>query len=465
MKKILMIALCAFCIITISAQEIEGSWQGKLKLNGISLRLVFNISKTDAGYTATMDSPDQGAKGIPMTSASFTNNVLTVEYNAAKLKYSGNLAGKDSISGTFVQFGQSFPLGLKRNNTSISTEIRHPQEPVTPYPYKTEDVKFLNSKDNVTLAGTLTFPDKGKNFPAVVLITGSGPQNRNEELLGHKPFLVIADYLTRQGFAVLRYDDRGSFESTGDFAKATTFDLANDAEAAIDFLRNRKEINAKKIGLMGHSEGGLIAPIIAARNKNVAFIVMLAGPGISGGNILLLQQELIGRVNGLSEKDITTTRDINTELYSIIDKTVNNDTAKVLITDYLKNVPAKYPDMKIPEEMTPEQLTELQTKQLCTPWMLEFIRYNPASTLEKVTCPVLALIGSKDLQVPAKENIPALQNAFNTGNNKKATVLELEGLNHLFQTCKTGSPGEYATIEETFSPTALKVISDWLKKQ
>ncbi len=465
MKKLISIVICILAITGIQAQDITGSWEGKLKLNGISLRIVFNVSKTDKGYSATMDSPDQGARGIPMNSAAFENNQLIIEYSAAKIKYTATPVSADSISGTFVQFGQSYPLGMKLAKTAVAPPTKHPQEPIAPFPYTSENVKFQNLKDSLTLAGTLTFPSNGKNFPAVILISGSGPQNRDEELMGHKPFLVIADYLTRQGFAVLRYDDRGTAGSTGNFNTATTFDLANDAEAAISYLKTRKEINAKKIGLMGHSEGGLIAPIIAARNTDAAFIVMLAGPGLSGGDILLLQQELIGRTNGMSEKDITTTREINTEIHKIICNNPNNDTVKAKVLNYLNSVPEKYADVKKPEGMTTQQLIQLQTSQLCTPWMLEFIRYNPAPTLEKVTCPVLAIIGSKDLQVPSKENIAALTNAFNKGNNKKAVVKELDGLNHLFQTCTTGAPSEYSTIEETFSPMALKTISDWLKKQ
>jgi len=465
MKKIILIVISILAMTSIYAQDVTGSWEGKLKINGISLRIVFNISKADNGYTATMDSPDQGAKGIPMNSATFVDNQLTIEYSAAKIKYTATPVSADSISGTFVQFGQSYPLGMKLAKTAVAPPTKHPQEPQPPFPYKSENIKFRNLKDSLTLAGTLTFPTNGKNFPAIILISGSGPQDRNEELMGHKPFLVIADYLTRQGFAVLRYDDRGTAQSTGNFGTATTFDLANDAEAAIAYLKTRKEIDVKKIGLMGHSEGGLIAPIVAARNADAAFIVMLAGPGLDGGQILLLQQELIGRANGMSEKDITTTREINTEIHKIINNNPNNDSVKAKILSYLNSVPEKYADVKIPEGMTTEQLIQLQTSQLCTPWMLEFIRYNPAPILEKVKCPVLAVIGSKDLQVPAKENITALENAFKKGNNKKAVVKELDGLNHLFQTCTTGAPGEYSTIEETFSPVALKTISDWLKKQ
>ncbi len=464
MKKLLIVSLCAIFATVLSAQEITGSWQGKLQLpGGIGLRLVFNISKTDNGFSATMDSPDQGAKGIPMTSASFTDKVLTVVYDAAKIKFTGTLVSADSISGTFVQFAGSYPLGLKLSSKPVA-KLNRPQDPKAPFSYRSEDVKFENIRDKVSLSGTLTMPFTGNNFPAVVLISGSGAQNRDEELMGHKPFLVLADYLTQNGYAVLRYDDRGSFGSTGDFSSATTFDLANDAEAALNYLKSRKEINPKKIGLMGHSEGGIIAPIVAVKNSNVAFIVLLAGPGLKGSDILLLQQEAIGKVNGVSEKDLKETREINTEIYGLVDKIKNMDTLKHQLTNSLQTIPTKYPDMKMPEGLNFQQVVDMQLKQICTPWIVEFIRYDPAPMLEKVKCPALAIIGSKDLQVPAKENIPAIRNAFAKSGNKKVVVQELEGLNHLFQTCTTGSPNEYGNIEETISPLALKTISDWLKK-
>jgi uncharacterized protein len=464
-KRILFFSLCAILSTVLSAQEISGSWHGKLLLpGGISLRLVFNISKTDAGYSATMDSPDQGAKGIPMTSATLSDNLLTIIFDAAKIKYTGQAVGNDSIAGTFEQFGNSSPLGLKLRTEAVA-KLNRPQEPTAPFPYKSEDLKFGNYKDNVILSGTLTMPEAGENFPAVILVSGSGAQNRNEELMGHKPFLVIADYLTRNGFAVLRYDDRGSFESTGDFSKATTFDLANDAEAAFNYLKTRKEINPEKIGIMGHSEGGIIAPIIAARNPEIALIVMLAGPGLKGSEILLLQQQAIGKVNGISEIELKNNHDLNNALFSLIDKNKNPVALRFLLTDYLKESVNKLPALKVPEGMSKDEFIEMQLKQILTPWMLEFIRFNPAPTLEKVKCPVLALIGSKDLQVPAKENIPALITASKKGGNEKAIVKELDGLNHLFQNCNTGSPAEYSTIEETFAPDALKLITDWLKKQ
>ena len=267
------------------------------------MRVVFNIVKTDKGYSSTMDSPDQGAKGIPVTFTNFENSVLKIEISNAKIEYTGTLDKENNFIGNFKQGGQSFPMNLSKEKVEKEKFVR-PQEPTKPYPYYSEDVIFENKKDKITLAGTLTLPTKEGNYPVVVLITGSGPQNRDEELLGHKPFLVLADYLTKNGIAVLRFDDRGIGESQGDFKTATSLDFASDVESAVNYLQTRKEINKKKIGLIGHSEGGIIAPMVAAKSKDIDFIVLLAGTGIPGGELMLLQKELIERASGANEADI-----------------------------------------------------------------------------------------------------------------------------------------------------------------
>jgi len=442
--------------------DITGDWNGKLKVSGLQLRLVFHISKTENAYSATMDSPDQGANGLPMSKAKFENNTLTVEMASAGIEYVGKLdSGK--VTGTFKQGGQSFPMVLTRAAIE-KVEVKRPQEPVKPYPYYSEDVTFTNAKANITLAGTLTLPKKVGKFPVVVMITGSGAQNRDEELMGHKPFLVIADYLTRNGIGVLRVDDRGSFASKGDFKTATTNDFATDVEAAVDYLKTRKEIDLKHIGLIGHSEGGIIAPIVAARNKSVSFIVMMAGTAIPGSELLIRQQELIGRASGLKESDLKTTKELNTEIYKMVDKISNTDTLKAKITNYIIAKSKELPELKISDGKTVNDIMELQLSQLITPWMLNFIRYNPAPTLEKVKCPVLAINGSKDLQVPADINLPAIEKALKKGGNNRFKTKELPGLNHLFQECKTGLPAEYAEIEQTISPVALGEMTSWIKE-
>lgn len=462
MKKLIFLLSIFFAVISASAQEITGDWNGVLSVQGMKLRLVFHLTKTDAGYTATMDSPDQGAKGIPMTAAKFENNVLTLELSAAQIVYTGTLDKSGVVTGNFVQAGQTFPLILSRQEIVVEKPKR-PQEPVKPFPYNSEDITFENTKDSITLAGTFTYPQGKGAFPAVVLITGSGAQNRDEELMGHKPFLVLSDYLTRNGIAVLRFDDRGSYASKGNFATATTPDFATDAEAAVQYLKTRKEVNKKKIGLIGHSEGGIVAPMAAVNCKDVSYIVLMAGPGIPGSEILLRQQKLIGRANGMKEEDLKITEELNSHTFKMIDEISDTDTLRVKITNYFINKSKDLPDLKIPEGKTINDMIDLQLKQLFTPWMLNFIRYNPAPMLEKVKCPVLAINGSKDLQVPSDVNLKAIENALNKGGNKNFTIKEMPNLNHLFQECKTGSPNEYAGIEQTISPSALDAILTWIK--
>lgn len=462
MKKLILLFSIFFAVIPASAQEITGDWNGVLSVQGMKLRLVFHLTKTDTGYTATMDSPDQGAKGIPMTAAKFENNVLTLEHSAAQIVYTGTLDKSGVVTGNYVQAGQTFPLILSHHEIVVEKPKR-PQEPVKPFPYNSEDITFENAKDNITLAGTFTYPQGKGAFPAVALITGSGAQNRDEELMGHKPFLVLSDYLTRNGIAVLRFDDRGSYASKGNFATATTFDFAKDAEAAVQYLKTRKEVNKKKIGLIGHSEGGIIAPMVAVNCKDVSYIVLMAGPGIPGSEILMLQQKLIGQANGIKEEDLKITAELNSHIFKMIDEISDTDTLKVKITNYLIEKSKEFPDLKIPEGKKINDMIDLQLQQLLTPWMLNFIRYNPAPMLEKVKCPVLAINGSKDLQVPSEVNLKAIENALNKGKNKNFTIKEMSNLNHLFQECKTGSPNEYAGIEQTISPSALDAILTWIK--
>jgi fermentation-respiration switch protein FrsA (DUF1100 family) len=321
----------------------------------------------------------------------------------------------------------------------------------------------MNGAGGFELAGTLTMPEKEGRYPVAILVTGSGPQNRDEELLGHKPFLVLADYLTRQGFAVLRYDDRGVGKSKGEFKTATTLDFAGDAEAAFDFLKNRPGIDSAAIGIIGHSEGGLIAPIVASGRKDVAFIVLMAGPGLTGEQILLLQTALISKAEGADEKTISSTEKFSMNMYSVLKKNSDNEKAgkklRLLIADY---------DKKNMKDTSYHQLSETeisaQVESLTSPWFRTFLTLNPEDYLSKVTCPLLAVNGSLDLQVPPKENLQAIEKSLIFGGNSTYVVEELPGLNHLFQTATTGSPSEYSKIEETISPAALELIGNWMKK-
>lgn len=449
-KLILSLFTILTSLTTIFGQDITGQWNGILKVQGKQLRLVFNISETENGLSSTMDSPDQGAKGIPTTTTNFENSTLKITITNANIEYEGTLGKDNIIIGTFKQNEQTFPMNLSKEIVEKEKLVR-PQEPKEPYSYYSEDITFENEKAGISLAGTLTLPQKDGVFPVVILISGSGPQNRNEELSGHKPFLVLSDYLTKNGIAVLRYDDRGTAQSNGDFKTATSFDFATDVESAIAYLKTRKEINKKKIGLVGHSEGGIIAPMVASKSKNVAFIILLAGSGVSGDKILLAQQRLIGSASGIDESTLTKNGELNKGAFEIVKKSNDTEQLKTDLAEYLK------------QNNVPENEISLSVNQITSPWMINFIKYDPSISLEKVKCPVLALNGEKDLQVPSKMNLEAIKNALTKGGNKNVTTMELPNLNHLFQECETGSPNEYATIEQTISPTALTEILKWIQ--
>jgi hypothetical protein len=367
-----------------------------------------------------------------------------------------------------ISIGISFTvlvIGLMAFFT-YKASINRPQEPSKPYPYYTEEVTFENIQAQVSLAGTLTLPSEEGNYPAVILISGSGAQNRDEQISGHKPFLIIADHLTKHGIAVLRFDDRGVGKSTGNFKAATTADFASDVASAIEFIKTRKEINRGKIGLIGHSEGGLIAPMVASDSKDVSFIVLLAAPGIEIRKVLLMQQELIAGADGVSDSEIKKfILPVHKKAYQMISVATNSSKLKTdlarLIAESFDNSPSDL----MPVNMTKEEVVSTQSEKWSSEWFRNFLKYDPASILEKVTCPVLALNGEKDLVVTPKENLSGISIALKKGGNTSVTVKELPNLNHLFQNCETGSPAEYAKIQETFSPVALKEISEWILRQ
>ncbi|MDA9343719.1 alpha/beta hydrolase [Algibacter sp.] len=463
MKKLILIIYTLLLTLTTYGQDITGQWHGVLKVQGIQLRVVFNINSIDNNFVSTMDSPDQNAKGIPVTTTSFESPTLKLTISNLGAEYIGVLDDNDIIVGTFKQAGQSFPMDLSKEKIKKKKLIR-PQEPKKPYPYYTEEVSFTNSIDSITLSGTLSLPSATGKFPVVVMISGSGPQNRDEELLGHKPFLVIADHLTKKGIGVLRFDDRGTAKSKGDFKSATSTDFANDVLSAVTYLKKRNDIDYKNIGLVGHSEGGLIAPMVASESKDIDFIVLLAGPGISGYDILLLQNELISKANGTDESKLQTELALLKGGLDIIIKGNNLNEIKSVLRDYLQKELNKNAEL-LPEGIKMKQFIEGTVNQLATSWFQFFLKYDPASSLVKVKCPVLALNGEKDLQVPSKVNLDAIEKYLKEGENNNFVVKELPNLNHLFQECSTGSPNEYGKIEQTFAPKALLEISNWILKQ
>lgn len=453
----------------VDLQRIIGRWMGKLKINNIGkeLRLVFDFSEdSQNGIYATLSSPDQRVNNIPVSNLEFSNNHLMIEIKIAGAQFEGIMAEDNSaVEGTWSQRGNSLPLILRKTEEdAVIQELKRPQEPRKPYAYVEEDVVFKNENAGVKLAGTLTIPVGEGPFPAVVLISGSGPQDRNESFMMHKPFLVWADYLTKNNIAVLRYDDRGFGKSTGDFSSATSMDFVRDAISAVDFLKTRKEINPQKIGLVGHSEGGLIAPIAAVQSPDIAYIILMAGPGLKGSEVLLTQQKAILKANGISNLTISAMQELNSKLFEIVRSEKNDSSAlhklKLTAKEFTSTL-----DTNIIQELknVGTDINEEQLSRLLSPWFRYFIEFNPQQWLEQVVCPVLALNGSKDVQVTAEENLAGISKALNEGGNKNYTVKELPGLNHLFQHAEKGTLDEYSKIEETISPEVLKIMSDWIE--
>ena len=444
---------------SVSAQDISGTWHGKLSIPTGSLTIVFHISQTKQGaYVATLDSPDQGANGIKTQTTSFNDSTLIIQIPVIHASYKGKLNNDNTINGTFTQ-GMPFPLNLKKGETS---RPKRPQEPQPPFPYRSEEVTVKNERDGIYLSGTLTLPEKGTKFPAVVMVTGSGAQNRDEEIMGHKPFFVIADYLTRNGIAVLRCDDRGTAASQGNHATATNEDFATDTEAMVNYLRSRKEINAKKIGIIGHSAGGIIAFIVAKKDPSIAFVVSLAGAGVRGDSLMLKQVELISKSQGMPDA-----------VWQGMKPSIRNRYAILQQTDKTPEELQKELYADVTQTMSPEQLKDLNTIQqlsaqissMTSPWYLHFMRYDPAQDLKKLKCPVLALNGEKDIQVDAAMNLTAIQKRISGNGNKNVTVKAYPNLNHLFQTCEKGTLAEYGQLEETINPEVLKDIIEWIRKQ
>ena len=444
---------------SLSAQDISGAWHGKLSLPTGSLTIVFHISQTEQDvYVTTLDSPDQGANGIKTQTTSFNDSTLIIQIPVIHASYKGKLNSDNTINGTFTQ-GMPLPLNLVKGEAS---RPKRPQEPQPPFPYRSEEVTVRNERDGINLAGTLTLPEKGTKFPAVVMVTGSGAQNRDEEIMGHKPFFVIADYLTRNGIAVLRCDDRGTAASQGTHATATNEDFATDTEAMVNYLRSRKEINAKKIGIIGHSAGGIIAFIVAKKDLSIAFVVSLAGAGVRGDSLMLKQVELISKSQGMPDAVWQGMKPSIRNRYAILQQTdkTPEELQKELYADVTKT-------------MSPEQLKDLNTIQqisaqissMTSPWYLHFMRYDPAQDLKKLKCPVLALNGEKDIQVDAAMNLAAIQERITGNGNKNVTVKAYPNLNHLFQTCEKGTLAEYGQLEETINPEVLKDIIEWIRKQ
>lgn len=463
-RKVVPILFLLIASLFAQQDKPDGKWLGTLDINGVKLRIVFNITTQPDGKIVTLlDSPDQGAEGIPTDRTTYEKGMLNISMKALGAEFTGKMNTESgAIEGMFSQGGMILPLNVSRVETV--EKPKRPQTPQPPFPYAAEEVKFKNEKANIELAGTLTIPQGSGPFPAVILVSGSGPQDRDESLMNHKPFLILADFLSRNGIAVLRYDDRGVAKSGGDFASATTYDFADDAESALLYLKSRKEIDGSKTGMIGHSEGGQIAAILGARSKSLNFLVALAGPGIVSEEIIYIQAELIDKASGRDEKEIEYEQKITRTIFKILKETPDSALTKEKMTaafnEFVSGLP---PEIQKKEEYS-EQSIARQIDRINNKWFRNFLTYNAADDFAKTKIPSLCLLGEKDLQVPPAGNKEGLEAAFKKAGNKNYEIKVIPGVNHLFQTAKTGSPSEYAQIEETMSPIVLQTVLDWIKK-
>jgi fermentation-respiration switch protein FrsA (DUF1100 family) len=446
--------------------SMTGLWLGSLSVgNGMSLRLVFHFTPgTQGAWSATMTSLDQTPTPIPASQVTRHGADLLVTFPQIHGRLNGTFTtdGKHLI-GHWTQGMAVLPLTLTRTNKVPTT--RPADEPLPPFPYQSRDVTFANrAAPGVTLAGTLTLPPGPGPFPSAVLISGSGPQTRDEDIFGHRLFFVLADYLTRRGIAVLRYDKRGLGQSTGNYAEATTADFASDARAAVAYLKTVSAVDPKQIGLIGHSEGGLIAPRVAAPTSGIAFVVLMAAPGLTGEQILLQQAALIGRSEGASEAVIASNTELQKQMFATVLVTPDPQQAQKRLHTILSRYATHLPAADKAALGGTQSFADRTAASVSSPWFRSFLVSDPITALRQMRCPVLALNGSHDLQVPPLEDLDAIRAALQAGGNQDYTVQELPGLNHLFQNCRTGALSEYATSPETISPLALRVISDWITK-
>jgi len=468
-RKISVTIIFLQCFLLTAAAQSNtgyyGTWAGKLPV-GAGLRLVFHIKDNGTGgLVSTADSPDQSAFGLKCDTTWLGDGAVNIEMHSQKASYKAKLVNDSTLEGIFHQ-GMDFPLTLTKTLVA-PTKPNHPQEPKAPFPYKSEDIIYNDAKTGLNYGATITIPEGKGPFPAALLITGSGQQNRDEEILGHKPFAVLADALTRNGIAVLRVDDRGVGKTTGQFKGATTADFADDARAGLNYLRSRSEVDKKKTGLIGHSEGGMIAPMVAAGNKDVSFIVLLAGPGVKISQLMAEQNAAISHLAGVSDTAIRAYIKMYTAAYAEILQQTDTAAAlaktQVVVKNWLSETdPALLQELHLDEPKAQGQLAAAMVNEMQDKWYRYFMTFDPAPYLEKLSCKVLALNGSRDVQVISSSNLAGIEAALKKSRSKVYTVKELPGLNHLFQTCKTCTPVEYSQLEETFSPAALGEINNWL---
>ncbi len=459
MKKITLLAFALFFFSLCKAQPIPtGDWTGFLKLNQLTLKVIFHVKEENGQWSATMDSPDQSAYGLKIENTIWSEPILTLHIPDIKMAYYGRFGG-DSLKGDYTQAGLSVPLTLYRNYIEQAPDLAI-QTPVGPFNYEIRQVSFQNKKAGIKLAGTLTLPRGKGPFPAVLLVTGSGPQNRDESIGKHKPFHVLANEFTNAGYAVLRYDDRGVGESEGKFRGANSADFLEDAMAGLDFLRSIPEVNPAKTGLLGHSEGGMLAWMASAEAHKPAFVISLAGPGIAHDRLMLLQTRAVAITSGMDEDKVLQAEQLNSSLYAIAKSEKDSLKARNAMREKLENYyfteTGRQPDQKTKEAL------DQQLNTLLDPWFRYFIAFDPVPYLRKIDIPVYAANGSLDVQVTANENLRSILDEIPYQKSPKTAVQNYQGLNHLFQSAQSGSPEEYLTLRETFSPQVMADIIAWM---
>ena len=435
--------------------DAAGHWEGAVELPTGELAMMVDLEHGEEGWSGTIDIPLQGAEGVPLEDISIEGErvAFAIQGPPGDPTFTGKLADGE-IRGEFRQGGGTFPFHLGREAVELPAR---PQEPQPPFPYRSEEITYENGA--VTLAGTLTLPPGPGPFPAAVLITGSGAQDRDETLLGHKPFLVLADHLTRSGIAVLRSDDRGVGGSTGSVRDSTSADFADDALAAVRLLSERSEIDNARIGLIGHSEGGLVAPLAAVRGEGIAYLVLLAGPGVPASELLATQVERISLSGGAEPETAKRQVALLREAFEAL----GADLAEDALLERLMDVGRRQAALEGAD--LEDEVIRQQVEMMLSPWFRFFADYDPRHTLEKVRSPVLALNGDLDTQVDTEQNLRAIEAALARGGNEDVTAISFPDLNHLFQHAKTGNPAEYATIEETLAPEVLEHISKWIHQR
>lgn len=446
----------------VSGVGLAGHWQGSLRMGPSELRLVLHVNeRSDGAYEATLDSVDQGALGLPISKIEYASDFVRLELKRLGAGFEGKMSDDGSeLAGVWKQGPVEAPLVFRR--LAAAPQLARPQEPKRPFPYDESEVSFEGGTPEVILSGTLTMPKGEGPFPAVVLLSGSGPQDRDESLMGHRPFLVLADHLTRRGIAVLRYDDRGFGKSTGKHSLATHEDFAADARAAFRFLTAQAGIDGSRVGLCGHSEGGVHAPLVAAEETDVAFIVMLAGVGVPLEALLRRQREDVLRVMGVDEESRQEQHRLGTAVFAALREHGATEEARERIRKLISEAAEQYTPAQRSAMGLTDGMIRQQSATMTTPWFVDLLVYDPRPTLAKVKCPVLALNGEKDVQVAADENLAGIQGGLRAGGNERVTIKKLPGLNHLFQTAISGAISEYGSLEETMSPVALELVSEWI---